>query len=193
MEMSFTVSAHAKQRYAERIMNKEDKWDVNYFITQNEEKIVDDITKMLTHGEVIYSGKQKDSKGRENTVDVYRKDCWIILVDKITKNTITIFKVDLGCGNDFNVEYVNRMVEKIKAAADNVSKVQMDVLNESNMYREMITKNNDQIAEYRTYIKNLESLNEGYKQIIDNNTVKNSQASKELAECVNTLIGKKEF
>ena len=37
MEMSFTVSKHAKERYAERIMNKEDLWDINYFINQNEE------------------------------------------------------------------------------------------------------------------------------------------------------------
>ncbi|MBQ4523490.1 MAG: hypothetical protein IJA10_11155 [Lachnospiraceae bacterium] len=193
MEMSFTVSKHAKERYAERIMNKEDLWDVNYFVNQNEEKIIKDITKMLEYGEVIYSGKQKDNKGRENTVDVYRKDCWILLVDKCTKNVITLYKVDLGCGDDFNAEYVNRMIEKIHVAMDNVSKVQMDILNESNMYREMITKNNDQIAEYRTYIKNLEALNESYKQIIDNNVVKNSQANKELAEHVNTLIGKKEF
>lgn len=193
MEMSFTVSKHAKERYAERIMNKEDLWDINYFVNQNEEKIVKDITKMLEYGEVIYSGKQKDNKGRENTVDVYRKDCWILLVDKCTKNVITLYKVDLGCGDDFNVEYVTRMVEKIHTAMDNVSKVQMEVLNESNMYREMIAKNNDQIAEYRTYIKNLEALNESYKQIIDNNVVKNSQANKELAEHVNTLIGKKEF
>ena len=193
MEISFTVSKHAKERYAERIMNKEDLWDINYFINQNEEKIIKDITKMLEYGEVIYSGKQKDNKGRENTVDVYRKDCWILLVDKCTKNVITLYKVDLGCGDDFNVEYVTRMVEKIHTAMDNVSKVQMEVLNESNMYREMIAKNNDQIAEYRTYIKNLETLNESYKQIIDNNVVKNSQANKELAEHVNTLIGKKEF
>ena len=193
MEMSFTVSKHAKERYAERIMNKEDLWDINYFVNQNEEKIIKDITKMLEYGEVIYSGKQKDNKGRENTVDVYRKDCWILLVDKCTKNVITLYKVDLGCGDDFNVEYVTRMVEKIHTAMDNVSKVQMDVLNESNMYREMIAQNNDQIAEYRTYIKNLEALNESYKQIIDNNVVKNNQANKELAEHVNTLIGKKEF
>ncbi len=193
MEISFTVSKHAKERYAERIMNKEDLWDINYFVNQNEEKIIKDITKMLEYGEVIYSGKQKDNKGRENTVDVYRKDCWILLVDKCTKNVITLYKVDLGCGDDFNVEYVTRMVEKIHTAMDNVSKVQMEVLNESNMYREMIAKNNDQIAEYRTYIKNLEALNESYKQIIDNNVVKNSQANKELAEHVNSLIGKKEF
>ena len=193
MEMSFTVSKHAKERYAERIMNKEDLWDINYFVNQNEEKIIKDITKMLEYGEVIYSGKQKDNKGRENMVDVYRKDCWILLVDKCTKNVITLYKVDLGCGDDFNVEYVTRMVEKIHTSMDNVSKVQMDVLNESNMYREMIAQNNDQIVEYRTYIKNLEALNESYKQIIDNNVVKNNQANKELAEHVNTLIGKKEF
>jgi len=193
METSFTVSKHAKERYAERIMNKEDTRDVYNFVTQNEEKIIKDISKMLEYGEVLYSGKQKDNKNRENIVDVYRKDCWILLVDKNTKNVITLYKVDLGCGDDFNVEYVTRMVEKIHIATDNARKAKDNVQNENNMYHDMITENNNQIAEYRTYIKNLEALNEGYKQIVDNNVVKNSIANKELAECVNNLIGKKEF
>jgi len=193
MGTSFTVSKHAKERYAERIMNKEDTRDVYNFVTQNEEKIIKDISKMLEYGEVLYSGKQKDNKNRENIVDVYRKDCWILLVDKNTKNVITLYKVDLGCGDDFNVEYVTRMVEKIHIATDNARKAKDNVQNENNMYHDMITENNNQIAEYRTYIKNLEALNEGYKQIVDNNVVKNSIADKELAECVNNLIGKKEF
>ena len=193
METSFTVSKHAKERYAERIMNKEDTRDVYNFVTQNEEKIIKDISKMLEYGEILYSGKQKDNKNRENIVDVYRKDCWILLVDKNTKNVITLYKVDLGCGDDFNVEYVTRMVEKIHIATDNARKATDNVQNENNMYHDMITENNNQIAEYRTYIKNLEALNEGYKQIVDNNVVKNSIANKELAECVNNLIGKKEF
>jgi len=193
METSFTVSKHAKERYAERIMNKEDTRDVYNFVTQNEEKIIKDISKMLEYGEILYSGKQKDNKNRENIVDVYRKDCWILLVDKNTKNVITLYKVDLGCGDDFNVEYVTRMVEKIHIATDNARKAKDNVQNENNMYHDMITENNNQIAEYRTYIKNLEALNEGYKQIVDNNVVKNSIANKELAECVNNLIGKKEF
>lgn len=193
MEISFTISKHAKERYAERIMNKEDLLDINYFVNQNEEKILKDITKMLEYGEVIYSGKQKDSRGKENTVDVYIKDCWILLVDKCTKNVITLYKMDLGCGDDFNVEYVTRMIGKINAAKQNCEAIKQNISNESSKYREMISQNNDQIAEYRSYIKNLEALNESYKQIIDNNVVMVSQSNKELAEHVNTLIGKKEF
>ena len=50
-----------------------------------------------------------------------------------------------------------------------------------------------QIKEYRGMIKNLEGLCDGYKDIIDNNIVKETQASREVAEVVNSLIGKKEF
>ena len=40
---------------------------------------------------------------------------------------------------------------------------------------------------------NVGSDYDGYKDIIDNNIVKETQASREVAEVVNSLIGKKEF
>jgi hypothetical protein len=42
-------------------------------------------------------------------------------------------------------------------------------------------------------IKNLEILNDAYKSIIDNNTVKVAQANREVAEVINTLVNKREF
>ena len=61
------------------------------------------------------------------------------------------------------------------------------------MYREMINDAESQIKEYRSMIKNLEELCVGYKSIIDNNCVKVSQANREVAEIINTLINKREF
>ena len=55
--INYTISNHSKQRYAERIMGKEDI-DVNRFITLNEDKIKTDINKLIQYGEMIYSGKQ---------------------------------------------------------------------------------------------------------------------------------------
>ena len=57
----------------------------------------------------------------------------------------------------------------------------------------MISDAETQIKEYRTMIKNLEGLCEGYRTIVENNNVKVTQANKDVAEVVNTLIGKREF
>ena len=192
-DTTYTISKHAKERYASRILNKDNNNEIQTFIVQNEDKILTDITKMITFGELIYTGKQSTKDNKSNTVHVYLNGCWIVLTDAFTNNVITLYKVDLGCGDDFNTEYITRMLEKINAAKYELSDVQLKNINEANMYREMIDQNVAQINEYKSFIKNLESLNEGYKQIIDNNTVKISQTNREVANLVNTLIGKKEF
>lgn len=191
--LKYKISRHAMERYSERIMDKNNPWDINYFISQNEEKIQNDINKMVEFGELIYAGKQKDSKGKESNVNVFRKDCWIILVDANTLNTITLYRIDLGCGNEFNEDYVSRMVEKIKAANEEVESVKEEVLEEQSMYRDMIKDNTDQIMYYKSCIKNLENLNKAYQDVVDNDSVKITQANKNVAELVNTLIAKKEF
>ena len=61
------------------------------------------------------------------------------------------------------------------------------------MYKEMIDDAQAQINEYKSMIKNLEEMSAGYQSIIDNNRVKVSQANMEVANVVNTLIGKREF
>lgn len=192
-ETTYTISKHAKERYAARILNKDNNNEIQSFIVQNEDKMLTDITKMITYGELIFSGKQSTRDNKSNTVHVYLNGCWIVLVDAFTDNVITLYKVDLGCGDDFNTEYVTRMLEQINKAKDEVSSVQLKNINETNMYREMIEQNISQINEYKKFIKNLEALNDSYKQIIDNNTVHISQANKEVAQLVNKLIGKKEF
>lgn len=190
--INYTISNHAKQRYAERIMGKEDI-DVNRFITLNEDKIKTDINKLIQYGEMIYSGKQSQRDNKGNVIDVYLKDCWVVLVDNRSKNVVTLYKIDLGLDDEFNKAYISKMVEKLNGCKEVLESVQQQVQEESNTYREMIKDAETQIKEYRGMIKNLEELCTGYKTIIDNNCVKVSQANRDVAEVVNTLIGKKEF
>lgn len=188
-----TISKHAMQRYAERIMGKEDDVDVNRFVSLNEEKIQTDIDKLISYGELIYTGKQTQKDGKSNTIDVYLKDCWIVLVDNRTKNVITLYKIDLRLDEEFNKVYVSKMLEKLNTYKEVLENTKQQVQVESNTYREMISDAEIQIKEYRTMIKNLEELCVGYKTIIDNNNVKIAQANKDVADVVNTMIGRKEF
>lgn len=192
-KVEYNISAHAKTRYAERIMGKDDTVEINRFITLNEDKIKTDINKMIEYGELIYRGKSAAKNSKGNMLDVYLQNCWVVLVDKSSGVVVTLYKIDLELGDEFNKIYISKMLEKLNISKAKLEEVKLQVYNETNMYSEMLHDAETQIKEYRGMIKNLEGLCDGYKDIIDNNIVKETQASREVAEVVNQMIGKKEF
>lgn len=191
----YSISKHAMERYAERIMGKDTNWDVNKFVLANVSKIETDINKLIQFGTLIYSGKKskKDGKNSNAIIDVYLKDCWVVLVDNGSRNVITLYKIDLGLDEEFNKCYVSKMVEKLREHKEILDSVEQQVKEESDTYREMIADAEAQIKEYRGMIKNLEELCAAYKTVIENNSVKVAQANKEMTDTLNTFIGKKEF
>lgn len=193
MENLYKISNHAKQRYSERILNKSDANEIQRFMVAEEDKIKVDINKMIYYGELIYTGKQSQKDGKGKTIDVYLKDSWVVLVDGKSELVVTLYKIDLGCGDDFNSQYIDRMLEKLSKSKENFETVQAAVNNESATYKNMIDEAMIQINEYKKMIKHLEELCSAYQIIIDNNIVSLSQANQEITDVVNTLIGKKEF
>lgn len=191
--ITYKISVHCEQRYAERIMEKDTKVDVNKFIADNREKIKSDINKMISYGELIYQGKQTKPDGKGNIISVYLKDTWVLLVDTKTEVVITLYKVDLGCGDDFNNQYISRMLEKLNDTKNKLSETQLAVNIEATTYKEMLDESICQINEYKKMIKNLEDLCSGYQAVINNNQVRITQANREVAEVINTLICKREF
>lgn len=191
--IKYKISNHVKTRYAERIMGKDNKNDVNRFIAENDLKIKQDIHKMIKYGELIYQGKQSQKDGKGNVLSVYLNDCWVVLVDSKSNVIVTLYKIDLGLGDEFNKTYISKMMDKLNESKRELENVQIEVLKESNTYKEMIDDTEAQINEYKAMIKNLENLRDSYKTVIENNNVKISQANREVADCVNTLVGKREF
>lgn len=193
LDIIYTVSKHTKERYTERIMEKYTANEINTFIIQNEDKIITDINKMIQYGQLIYIGKQIQKDGKSYNVEVFLNGLWIIITDVKTKNVITLYKIDLGVDEEFNLEYVKRMMDKFNAAKENLEIITLEVEKENDSYNSLIKQNIDMINEYKSYIKNMEELNNGYKTIIDNNAVKIKMADREVADVLNKLIGKKEF
>ena len=192
-EITYKVSTHAKNRYVERIMNKSDNNEIQRYIVENEDKITDYINKLIQHGDLIYSGKQTQKDGKGNVIDVYLRNAWVTLVDSKSRNVVTLYKIDLGCGDEFNQQYISKMMDKLNESKEYLDSISREVEAESLMYKEMIAQNQCQINEYKSMIKNLEELCNAYQTIINNNIIKVSQANRGVAEVVNTLIGKKEF
>ena len=194
MELTnYKISKHAMERYCSRIMNKDNMSDINRLIKENEEKIKTDINKLITYGECIFQGKQSQKDGKGKVLDVFLKDTWIVLVDIPAATVVTLYKVDLGCGDEFNLEYINKMLEKINEYKNQLNECQISTELENKQYKDFINEAQCQINEYKSIIKNLEEMCNGYQTIINNNIVKVSIANKNVADTVNTLVGKKEF
>ena len=117
-DITYTISKHARERYAERIMEKDSAYDINKFIVDNEDKIVVDINKMIQYGTLIHCGKMyaKDGKQLNNNVEVHLNGLWIVLSDPKTHNVITLFKIDLGVDEEFHKLYTSKMMDKLNTA-----------------------------------------------------------------------------
>ena len=189
----YKISSHCQQRYAERIMGKEEKADAARFVSLNEDKIKTDINKMIEYGNCIYSGRQSQKDGKGKVIDVYVQDTWVLLVDERERVVVTLYKIDLGLGDEFNTTYVTKMLEKLNSTKKVLEDVQKQVQEESDMYKQMINDAEIQIKERRAEIKNLEELSTAYKIIIDNNCIKIGRAEKDVADVLNKLIEKKVF
>lgn len=179
-------------RYAERIMHN-DGSDANRYVASNETKIKADVNKLIQYGNLIFTGRQASKDGKGSFIDVFIKDTWAVLADSKNKNVITLYKIDLGLGDEFNLTYIAKMLEKLNASKQELDTAQARIDEEYNTYIELIAQAESQIKEYRTMIKHLEELCVGYKTIIENNHIKKAKAIRDVAEIVNSLISKKEF
>ena len=188
----YTVSRHAKERYAERCTGKEAGIEVQAYLAAHEERIQDEMNQMIQRGNLIYTGKPRGAKD-ESPLEVYIKGLWIILANAKTRNIITIYKVNLGCGPDLDKMYVERMLERLETAKNQYDTVRRELETQNKIYRDTIQTGNEQIKEYRTRIRKLEEMCEGYNTVISSNMVTIAQAADAMAEITNSLIAKKTF
>ena len=186
------ISNHAKERYSERIMDKDNKADMLVFIQKNEQKIKEDIFKMITYGELLYSGKPTVDYNKQ-PVDIFLKDTWVVIVDIAKQNVITLYSIDLGLGDEFNKQYIEKLLEKLKQAKERHEEALIGINTQIDTYNTIIKENVDQINEYRRIIKSLENQNQGYLEVIDNLRVENTAAERGVRDVIAVMTGKKVF
>lgn len=187
------LTQHAEERYAERIMNRNDRIEVTTFIAQNKEKIRTDILKMIEFGTLLYSGKPTSDIYNRQAVDIYLNGTWVVILDKSAQKVVTLYSIDLGVGPELNETYINRLEEKLSEAKARKEEVAAATKEEIETYRTMIAENEALVQEYRKNIKNLEALIDSYRDVLQNLQVKTEIADKEVRTVVATFIGKKIF
>lgn len=186
-------SQHAKQRYAERIMNKQDQTEVAIFLFEQDDKIKNDIRKMIEYGELIYSGKPTSDIFNKQLVDIYLNGTWVIIVDPNKNNVITLYSIDLGLGKDFNDEYIEKLKGKLDQAKQKFAESQESVNIEKETYKSLILDNDAAIADYKSIIKSLQEQNQAYQEVIDTLDTNTQLSEKAVRDIVAIMIGKKIF
>ena len=186
----YSISQHAKQRYAERIRNKDEIIEINTFVVQHEDKIKEDINTMIERGEIIFEGKQ-DYTTNNNIVQVFLKDTWVIIVDPAKHTVVTLYSIDLGLGNEFNIDYISKMKAKISAEKERIKETAERIREQKETYGALIEDNEKVIAEYTAIVKSLKKQNEDYRELLNDLDGNMAVAEVTLRELLGKLIGEK--
>ena len=188
--MGLILTQHAKERYAERIMEREEKPDIMVFIAQNEEKIQRDIEKMVEFGELLYSGPTfKDNQ----IVNVYLNGLWIVILSSDHKTVVTLYPVDLGISEELNKTFVEAASKKIRELNEEYEVTKKEIDNIIKDHQQLIKDNEDIINENKKIIKCLEEQNESYKSYIKSQSTKLTLALTDIRTIITKLIGKNRF
>ncbi len=179
------ISRHAQERYAERIMDKDDVQDMNLFISNHIQKITEDINKMIEYGELLYEGRSIKKEWHNSIVRIYMRDNWIVVVDRDKQNVITLFTVDLGVGQEMNDLYISKIKEQLSNAKVVFSEKCNEIDKQKEVYESLIAENTDMITEYNRVVNSLVEQNNGYQ-----NLLKELDTNKDIAEQeVRRIIG----
>lgn len=188
MTYTYNVSNHAKERYAERVMNRDNIVDIRKFVNDHNQDIDKWINELIAHGKSIYLGPLKE----KNCVEVFINGLWVIITGPTKKVVITLYKIDFG-DDDVNDLFVEKMKKKISSAHIRIKVADATSVNKVNQYKEMISANEDEIKYQKQNIKNMEELNQSYKKIIENALVDVNNEKHKLQRLVEQLICKQEF
>ena len=189
--MEISISNHAASRYAERIADRETILDINTYVAQNREKIDNDLKSMLEHSKFIYNGKVGNRDN--NVVDVYLSGTWVLLIDPVKSRLITLYKVDFNVGEDFNKQFVQKIMERLEEHKKILDEKMKEISTERTAYSDIIKDNNSQILEYKSIIRRLEKSNADYQEVINNIDAQCESAKLAIKKDIEDLCLRKEF
>ncbi len=128
MGENIEFTEHVLERYVERTMNKSGN-EIKQFLAQNEEQVKEQLLKLYQYSEPFWFGKIKDHNSAYFRIN---KNGWVLIIDKNTTKLITIYKVDLGLGEEFNKQYISEMKKFVENASQEIE-------NDKTLYNDTIT------------------------------------------------------
>lgn len=186
--IKYNITNHAMERYAERIMNKENPTDIRMFINEHRQDINDRINKLINYGNLIYEGKL-----REHPVNQYfYKDRWVNIVDPKTKNVITLYKIDLG-DEEVTDLFITKTLQRINESKKMLNITINNISAKNKEYQDIINEAKSDIEYHKKMIKSLEENIECYEILMKNLNNEVLKAEDKLKDDIQMLIAKKQF
>ena len=189
--MSITISKHAKERYAERIMDRDSKTDIAVFIRDHDDKIQNDIEKMVEFGTLLYEGPTTKDPKKDAAVTI--NGSWVIIWDAKAMTVITLYCIDLGVGEDVNKAFIENAVQQIGTAQAEYEQTITRSGEYIQQFQEIIESSQAKLDIYKKLCRDLENQIAGYRQAIVGINADNALAKDKVRECVEILIGKQKF
>lgn len=193
---NFSVSQHAKERYAERARDLVDKSAIGVWVAQNEERIVNDISKMIEHGELLYSGVSTSATqsqyNQNDIIDIYLNGLWVVILNKNKNQVITLYPIDLGIDDyEMNTLFTEKLKSKIHDATEYYEEVKQNMFKQQQDLKAQITENENAILNYKKLIQGLEDYNTTSRELIQKLNIQLKIAENGIRELICKLIGRK--
>lgn len=187
------VSKHCAERFAERIMGRDEKVSVNTYIAQNEDKINERINKMHEYGKKIYEGRTKEGN---NFVNIFFSNPWVLLTDRNEETAITLYRVEAvapetEADEELNKLFIETRISKLEKIDAEIEEAKAARFNETKAFREEIEENKDKIREYEDLILSLRKRNEGIQTSIEYNDSKLMELEGSYRNTIEELVGVK--
>lgn len=154
------ISNHCFQRYHERVREKNTP-----FIDSLKERYTKELEAMYEHCTKIYSGIIGHSS---KPVDVYvNQHGWVLITNDREKTMITIYKIDLGIGDDeLNKKYIESSLKRINELQEQLLEKSVKIDEQKASCKKHIEANEALIKEHTTVINELREQNAGYNDLI---------------------------
>lgn len=186
-ETHYTVSQHAAERFCEREWGYKTQTDKTKYANLRSTEIRNFLNKLCTYGECIFKGKIR----QYNETMVYKKDQWVVLVDPRNNKIITCYPIAFGVGEDYDIEYVNRMSVQLEDAVKNKQEIEVEITECKNNFEEKIKEIDSKINDYKSLINQLQEQKSGYEQIIKNSDSELKEAQIKIESIIESMTHKK--
>ena len=160
---NINISEHCKQRYVERIKDITDRQELRRYIVLYEQDIIQNIRKMLQFGEIIYTGKNFEAKDNK-IIHIILNGAWLVFVGKDSQTAITMYKIDLGLDEDFNKDYIQKFLEKLKSIDQEYQEQEEDIRNSVLEMDQEMEECDEKIEEHQKLIRDYENRKAGIKE-----------------------------
>jgi hypothetical protein len=187
------VSKHCQERYAERIMGRDEKLSINTYIAQNEDKISERVNKMYEYGTKIYEGKTKEDG---NFVHIFFSNPWVLLTDRKEEIAITLYKIEAVKEEteqdaELNSLFIRTRIDKLNALDNEITELKNENESEVKKFRDEMDENKSKIREYEDLIVALRKRNEGLQDVINYGDARLLEAESRYRDLIEELVGVK--